>query len=58
MINEHDDEWANELMDVEDQLHEEMKEEFCKRLEQRLQKRLEAKEQRMPEVAKLKKKER
>jgi FKBP-type peptidyl-prolyl cis-trans isomerase (trigger factor) len=57
-MSKKNDEWINELMEEEDQLIEEMREEFRKRLEQRLQKRLEAKEQSMPEVGGLKKKER
>ncbi len=56
-MSETGDEWSNELMDEEDQLHEEMREEFRKRLQKRLQKRIETKEQGMPEVRDLKKKE-
>ncbi|MEI8354301.1 MAG: hypothetical protein WCG22_07340 [Lentisphaerota bacterium] len=48
--------WANELMETEDQLHEEMREEYCQRLKRRLQERLETKERNMPEVRSLKKK--
>ena len=53
---EKDEKWANELMEEEDQLHEEMQEVFRKRLEKRLQKKLEAKERAMSEVRSLKKK--
>jgi len=56
-MGEKDEKWANELMEEEDQLHEEMQQEFRKRLEARLQKRLEAKEQGMSEVRSLKKKD-
>jgi hypothetical protein len=49
---------ANELMETEDQLHEEMREEFRKRLKSRLQERVEAKERDLPEVRRLKKKDR
>ncbi len=43
-MNEENDKWANELMEEEDSLHEEMQEEFRKRLQDRLQRKLEAKE--------------
>jgi len=56
-MTEKDEKWANELMELEEQLHEEMQEEFRKRLQARLQKKLEEKEQAMPEVRNLKKKD-
>ena len=46
---------ANELMEIEDQLHAELREEYRQRLERRLQERLEAKERRLPETQRLKK---
>lgn len=52
------DTWANELMEEEDQLVEEMRVEFRKRFERRLQKRLEEKERGLPEARNLKKKDR
>lgn len=55
-MTEKDEQWANELMEEEDKLHEEMQAEFRKRLQKRLQEKLEAKEQAMPEVRGLKKK--
>lgn len=55
-MTEKDEPWANELMEEEDKLHEEMQAEFRKRLQRRLQEKLEAKEQAMPEVRSLKKK--
>lgn len=57
-MNEENDKWANELMEEEDSLHEEMQEEFRKRLQDRLQRKLEAKEKDMPELDSLKKKDR
>jgi hypothetical protein len=56
LMNKKDEKWANELMEEEDQLHEEMQVEFRKRLQTRLQKKLDAKEQNMPELRSLKKK--
>jgi hypothetical protein len=50
------DKWANELMETEDQVQEEMREAFRRRLASRLQERLEAKEQGLSEVHGLKKK--
>jgi len=50
-------EWANELMDIEDQFEEEVREEMRKRLERRVQERLEAKERGMAEIKRLKKKD-
>ncbi len=52
-----DDEWSNELMDIEDQFEEEVREELRKRLERRVQERLGAKERSMEEVEGLKKKD-
>ena len=49
------DEGANEMMEIEDQLHDEMREEYRKRLERRVQERLEAKERSLPEAQRLKK---
>jgi hypothetical protein len=57
-MNKNDEKWANELMEEEDQLHEEMQVEFRKRLQTRLQKKLDAKEKNMPELRSLKKKDR
>ena len=51
------DQWKNELMDEEDQLIEEMNNEFAERLQKRLQKKVEKKEQEMAEVRELKKKD-
>jgi len=47
--------FANELMDEEDALLEEMKVEFRQRLEERVQKKIHARESAMPEVRRLKK---
>ncbi len=55
-MSEANDKWSNELMDEEDQLHEQMQAEFRQRLQKRLQKKLEAKQKEMPEVRNLKKK--
>lgn len=55
-MNKKDEKWSNELMEEEDQLHEEMQVEFRKRLQKRLQKKLDAKEKNMPELRSLKKK--
>ena len=55
-MSEANQEWTNEMMETEDQLIEEMHEEFRKRLAVRLQKKLEAKERGMAEVRRLKKK--
>jgi hypothetical protein len=46
---------ANEMMEIEEQVHDEMREEYRKRLERRLQERLEAKERTLPEAQRLKK---
>jgi len=54
-MDEQTDGGANELMELEDQLHAEMREEYRQRLERRLQERLEAKERRLPEAQRLKK---
>jgi hypothetical protein len=51
-----DDGEANEMMETEDQVLEDMRVEFRSRLERRLQKRLVAKQRDMPEVRSLKKK--
>lgn len=47
---------ANEMMETEDQVLEDMRVEFRSRLERRLQKRLVVKQRDMPEVRNLKKK--
>jgi len=58
IMNEMDEDGSNELMDIEDQLNEEMKEAFRKRLEQRLQKKIKEREQRMSKRGGIKKKDR
>jgi hypothetical protein len=47
--------WENELMEEEDALMEEMKQEFKTRLKQRLQKKIHAREEAMLEIQRLKK---
>lgn len=47
--------FENELMEEEDALIEEMKKEFPQRLKERIQKKIDAREQKMPEVQRLKK---
>lgn len=46
---------AKELMEMEDQLYGEMREEYRQRLQRRLQERLKAKERGLPEAQRLKK---
>jgi len=48
--------WTNEMMETEDQVLAELREEFRKRLTRRLQDRLDAKEKTLDEVRRLKKK--
>ena len=49
-------EWTNELLETEEELIAEMREEFRKRLAARIQKKLAAREKNLPEVRRLKKK--
>ncbi len=52
-----DEKQSNELMDIEDEFEEEVREELRQRLEGRVQEQLNAKERKMEEVKRLKKKE-
>ena len=55
-MDDPDKEWTNELLETEEELIAEMREAYRKRLAERLQKKLEAKEKRLPEIRRLKKK--
>ena len=55
-MDDPDKEWTNELLETEEELIAEMREEYRRRLAERLQKKLEAKEKSLPEVRRLKKK--
>lgn len=55
-MDDPDKEWTNELLEAEEELIAEMREEYRRRLAERLQKKLDAKEKGLPEVRRLKKK--
>lgn len=55
-MNGKNDRWANEMMETEDQVVNEMQEEFRKRLQNRLQEKVGARERAVAEACRLKKK--
>lgn len=57
-MSEQDNDWTNELMDEEDNMLEKMRKDYCQRLEKKLQKKVQKMEKEMPEVERLKKKDR